>query len=91
MSSVRMCDRCGRVFSERSEDWGTYTGTTMRKDERGRRHAVSETLDMCGACNGGPADPIGLSAIAGVPEAERLADVHHGQAAAPTVGNSGPR
>lgn len=49
MSSVRMCDKCQTVFSERDEGWQTFTGTTMRK-RNGRREPVSETLDMCPAC-----------------------------------------
>lgn len=80
-----MCDRCGTVFSERAENWGTYTGTTMRHNERtNRREPVSETLDLCPGCNGGgPSAPTAVAAIPGVPEAERLADVYAG--AAPTI------
>lgn len=53
MSSVRMCDRCGNIFSENSEDWSTFNGTIMRKDENGRR--VNETVvqDACGNCTNG--------------------------------------
>ncbi len=78
MSAVRMCDRCGHVFSERAEGWGTYTGTTMRRDpETGRQRQVTEQLDLCGGCNGNAADaPVAVAAIPGVPEAERLADIY---------------
>lgn len=51
MSSVRMCDRCGNIFSERQEGWGTFTGTSFRKDETGRRYQESVQLDACPVCN----------------------------------------
>lgn len=49
MSSVRMCDKCNRVFSEREDGWQTFTGSTFRK-VRGKRELVSEVLDMCPDC-----------------------------------------
>lgn len=75
-----MCDRGGEIFSERAEGWGTFQGTTMRRDDRtGRPVAVTETLDLCPNCNGqGAAAPVAVAAIPGVPEAERLADIHRG-------------
>lgn len=83
MSAVRMCDRDGVIFSERAEGWGTFTGTTRRVNERtGRAESISETLDLCPGCNGnGKSAPTQVAQIAGVTEAERLAQVHNGQPA----------
>lgn len=57
MSSVRMCDKCGKVFSENSENWSTMSGSQMYTDpvtgKRGRRDVE---MDVCGTCN-----TIGLS------------------------------
>lgn len=51
MSSVRMCDRCGNLFSERAENWSSFTGTTRRKDpETGDWSNVSDSLDACPDC-----------------------------------------
>lgn len=50
MSSVRMCDRCGTVFSERAENWSTFTGTTRRKDADGGWKNVTDSLDSCPEC-----------------------------------------
>ena len=52
MSTVRMCDRCGNIFSEREDGWGNFTGTTMRRDEKGRMQQITEALDACPRCNG---------------------------------------
>lgn len=79
MSAVRMCDRDGNIFSERAEGWGTFTGTTSRRDERsGRMVTVSETLDLCPQCNRNATTPQAVVAIPSVPAAERLADIHGG-------------
>jgi hypothetical protein len=52
MSSVRMCDRCGTIFSERSEGWSTFTGTTRRKDPAtGEWKNMSDSLDSCPECS----------------------------------------
>ena len=48
MSSVRMCDRCGNMFSERSEGWETYTATMMVK--KPYPHAITTVLDACPDC-----------------------------------------
>ena len=51
MSSVRMCDRCGTVFSERADDWSTYTGSRRRRNKDiGQLEVVSDTLDACPEC-----------------------------------------
>lgn len=78
MSAVRMCDRDGTIFSERSDGWGTFQGTTARRDEHGRQRTVTESLDLCPSCNGGAVQPTAVTAVASVPEAERLADIHGG-------------
>jgi hypothetical protein len=53
MSSVRMCDRCGQIFSENSEDWSTFNGTVMRKDDYGKRISETVVQDACGDCTNG--------------------------------------
>jgi hypothetical protein len=51
MSSVRMCDRCGTIFSERADGWSTFSGTTRKRDpETGKFDTVSDTLDSCPEC-----------------------------------------
>jgi hypothetical protein len=45
-----MCDRCGTVFSERAENWTTFTGSTRRKNPEGQWVTVSDTLDQCPEC-----------------------------------------
>jgi uncharacterized protein YbbK (DUF523 family) len=50
MSSVRMCDRCGTIFSEKADDWSTFGGTRTKKDERGERVTIQETMDACPEC-----------------------------------------
>lgn len=80
MSAVRMCDRDGKIFSERAEGWGQFTGTTMRRDERtGKTVPVTEALDLCPSCNGGATLAVAaVESVPGVPAAERLADIHGG-------------
>jgi len=51
MSSVRMCDRCGTVFSERAENWTTFTGSTRKKSQdTGQWITVADTMDQCPEC-----------------------------------------
>lgn len=51
MSSVRMCDRCGTIFSENAEDWSTFTGTRRTRDEASNRYRYEEiTQDACPDC-----------------------------------------
>lgn len=55
MSAVRKCDlqrspECLDIFSELEEDWQTFTGSTMRKNEQGQRVQVTQVLDACPAC-----------------------------------------
>src|SRR6266581_609034 len=72
MSSVRMCDRCGVIFSENAEDWSTGSITRSRKDDKGRR--VSETVqqDACPSCTNGFGNPAPtLPAITTAKQAKR--------------------
>lgn len=46
-----MCDRCGTVFSERADDWSTYSGSRRRRNkETGQIENISDTLDACPEC-----------------------------------------
>jgi hypothetical protein len=51
MSSVRMCDQCGNVFSENSDDWTTFSGTQLKRDANGRRVVVTVSQDACAECS----------------------------------------
>lgn len=53
MSAVRMCDRCGNIFSEREDGWSTFSGTRMNRDDHGRMRDVSEQMDSCPKCTTG--------------------------------------
>ena len=55
MSSVRMCDRCGNVFSENSEGWSTDSRTVNRIRDDGKRYTVTMQVDQCADCVGSPA------------------------------------
>lgn len=51
MSSVRMCDRCSKIFSELEDGWQTFQATTMKTDaETGAKHPISVAMDACPAC-----------------------------------------
>lgn len=51
MSDVRMCDRCGDVFSLLADGWQTYTATTVKKVAgSSKRETVTVQLDACPAC-----------------------------------------
>jgi hypothetical protein len=46
-----MCDRCGTVFSERADDWSTYTGSRRRRNpETGKVENISDEMDACSEC-----------------------------------------
>jgi hypothetical protein len=80
MSAVRMCDRCGTLFSERAEGWGTFTGTTTRRNERtGRPETVTETLDLGPECNAAANNPVTVKALTPSTAADRLADINAGK------------
>lgn len=50
MSSVRMCDDCGAIFSENEEDWATAPVSINRRDERGNLKPVNLQEDYCPEC-----------------------------------------
>lgn len=51
MSSVRMCDKCGGVFSELADGWQAFTAQTIKKNpDTGRRESVTQQLDACPSC-----------------------------------------
>lgn len=51
MSSVRMCDRCGNIFSELADGWQAFSASTMKKNpETGKRETVVQMMDACEAC-----------------------------------------
>jgi hypothetical protein len=73
-----MCDRCGTVFSENAEGWGVGMMSTNKRNERtGRMEMIQQSIDLCPLDNRGPDEHLmpTVAAIAGVAEAERLADV----------------
>lgn len=48
MSSVRMCDACGIIFSEKEEGWATAPVTRrIRNPRTGRLEDVTEDEDRC--------------------------------------------
>lgn len=74
MSAVRMCDRCGTIFSENAEGWGVGTISTNKRNERtGRLEMTQLSIDLCPVDNRGPAEHL-TPQIAGSAEADRLAD-----------------
>lgn len=51
MSSVRMCDRCGNVFSENTDGWTTVSGSRRVRNAETKRYYMQEvTQDYCGPC-----------------------------------------
>jgi predicted RNA-binding Zn-ribbon protein involved in translation (DUF1610 family) len=51
MSSVRMCDNCGFVFSENAEGWSNMTGNRMvRNAETGKMEPKNASVDYCPDC-----------------------------------------
>jgi hypothetical protein len=51
MSSVRMCDRCGTIFSENADDWSTFSGVRRIRDKATGRFTHEELLqDACPTC-----------------------------------------
>ena len=56
MSSVRMCDSCGFIFSENSEGWSNMTGNRMvRNPDTGKMEAKNASVDYCDTCTEGMA------------------------------------
>lgn len=56
MSAVRKCDLqraidCHDIFSELSDGWQSFTGTTTRRDPETKQMVnVTQVLDACPAC-----------------------------------------
>jgi hypothetical protein len=51
MSSVRMCDGCGFIFSENTEGWSNMTGNRMvRNPDTGKMENKSASVDYCDTC-----------------------------------------
>jgi hypothetical protein len=50
MSSVRMCDRCLKVFSELEDGWETFQITRADEDDDGRKVTKTESRDSCPGC-----------------------------------------
>lgn len=53
MSAVRMCDRCGEIFSEREDGWASMIGSQIRRDQHGQPRTVTEQMDTCAKCTTG--------------------------------------
>lgn len=51
MSSVRMCDNCGKVFSENEEGWTTFSGSKVKRDKYGDRYTETISKDACADCS----------------------------------------
>ncbi len=50
MSTVRMCDKCGKIFSENTDGWQTFTGATVRRGSDGVRRSEVVSMDACTSC-----------------------------------------
>lgn len=51
MSAVRMCDRCGRMFSENEPGWDSgNVGRRITRDD-GTVNTVTRQFDQCGECS----------------------------------------
>lgn len=50
MSSVRMCDRCGRIFPEGEEGSAVGSMTRTVKGDDGRMRTESAQQDACALC-----------------------------------------
>lgn len=63
MSSVRMCDNCGNIFSENDEGWTTFSGSRSRKREDGSRYVENTIKDACSPCSNKTFQPPALKNI----------------------------
>lgn len=50
MSQVRMCDKCGEIFSERREGWQTFSVSRASVNPYGQPIQITEEYDACPAC-----------------------------------------
>lgn len=82
MSSVRMCDGCGVIFSENEEGWSSTNGGIQRRRDNGARFTEQVNVDLCAACTSGdkrpaprlPAPAALTAATAGSSDAEQDLD-----------------
>jgi hypothetical protein len=51
MSAVRMCDNCGRIFSENEDGWATAVVQQSKRRPDGGVRLSSVQQDACPACN----------------------------------------
>lgn len=51
MSTPRLCDSCGDIFSELEEGWTTSTQTQVQSGEHGESRNVSVRVDACPECS----------------------------------------
>lgn len=77
MSHVRMCDRCGDIFSERAEFTSAQVTRIVRKD--GRQTPVVDQVDYCVKCAGSAEPPAPRLAITSSEPAERGRKIAHGE------------
>lgn len=74
MSSVRMCDKCGYIFSENAADWSTFSGSVQRQREDGSRYFETIQQDACPECTAGARPTAPRLAIPSQPAAPRISD-----------------
>lgn len=65
MSSVRMCDNCGTIFSENTEGWTTVSGSQRRKSENGHWYMAEVNQDWCVECTNKFQSPPEVKALNG--------------------------
>lgn len=58
MSTPRLCDSCGDVFSELEEGWTTSTQTQISDDDHGNQRTISVRVDACPECSPKTSDTI---------------------------------
>jgi hypothetical protein len=51
MSAVRMCDNCGRIFSENEDGWATAVVQQSKKRPDGGVRLSAVQQDACPECN----------------------------------------
>lgn len=58
MSAVRMCDNCGRIFSENEDGWATAVVQQSKRRADGGTRLSAVQQDACPECNpaGRPVD-----------------------------------
>ena len=72
MSAVRMCDKCGTIFSENAEGWQTMSATNRRKNSEGQWINESVVLDSCPECSFQPATIPTVKAVLPMSKASSL-------------------